>query len=379
MGNSQGSTIRGGLHISTDKSSYVGGEFVSGNIFLQIDDPIPNSQVILGFKGKEYTHWSTNKGSGKHRHLRFYEGKHCISNFKYQIYALDASQSVQSYTIPFSFKLPDNLPGSFSITASSGTSAFIRYEMRAKLIPVSGKAFFKNKREIEIKQVAESINQNIECEKTAQISTWCCVSKGALSIKARFAKDFYTPDEIATAIVDVNNSLSKLKVKKIRTVLTRKVRLTGKESALTSLIDLNLTSYTHYHLLSDNIVESFTECLIPEGVDGSSETDPLLQERALNISLDLSKSRDKIVGHFTTKGKIVECSYSLAVEAEMDGTCMCCGDSTFVSTPVMIYPAEYAPAPLPSPPENWNPELVGHVNLAWDAKYEVQPVTPTQW
>ncbi|CAG9318000.1 unnamed protein product [Blepharisma stoltei] len=376
MGNSEGSTIKGGLIISADKTSYIGGEIVTGNIFIQIQEAIPPSKIILGFKGKESTKWSERRGSGKNKHWRNYEGDHHISNFKFQIYALDASQPMRSFTIPFSFKLPDHLPGSFNYSHDRA-SAFIRYEMRAKLAPMSGKAFLKNKCPIEIKQVAESIHQNIVCEKTAQISTWCCCSKGKIGIKARIAKDYYTPDEIAIVLADINNSLSQLKVKRVKASLIRQVRLNGKETGFSAVMNLNLTNTGHTHFYSETVMQAFSETGIPEGIksDGSSEKDPLLQGKLLQIALDLTQARDKIIGHFTTKGTIVECGYSLNIEAEMDGSCMCCGDSPSVFSPVMIYPAEYAPAPLPTPPANWNPELIGQVNLAWDQRYEVQPST----
>jgi len=77
--------------------------------------------------------------------------------------------------------------------------------VRAKLLTKENKKL-KTNMPLNIKQVATTINQNIVCEKTAKISTWCCQDQGSVYVRANFAKDFYTPEEHACVRVDVNNS-----------------------------------------------------------------------------------------------------------------------------------------------------------------------------
>lgn len=368
MGNesTKGPKLEGGAWITTDRASYAGGEYVTGNVYLNLEKPTPPAQIIFGFKGKEKTKWIETQGSGKNRGRRFYYGKHHISNFKFPIYGWNALVQPGGYTIPYCFRLPDNLPGSFRI-GSGRYMGRITYELRVKVLADDNRKI-KTRAAIQIKQTATLLNQNVIKEKTAQISTWCCRKKGSVSIRANFAKDFYVPEESPNVIVDIDNSKSKLRLSKVHAKLIRNVRLTGKR------FGLNLFNEVSTNFSSTSILTTCAEG-VPEGIhnDGTSESNPLLKSKQIMFSLDLSSARDSIIGHFTTKGTLVECVYILEVSAEMDGNCMCCGDTPYVSSKMILYPNEVSVQLVPVAPLNWNPQIVDQININYDTQFERQP------
>ena len=64
----------------------------------------------------------------------------------------------------------------------------------------------------------------------------------------------------------------------------------------------------------------------------------------------------------TTKGKLIECVYHVKASADMDGSCICCGDLPRVEAPVVFY-LDTAPAiPAPEIPSGWNPRVMAEVS-----------------
>ena len=61
----------------------------------------------------------------------------------------------------------------------------------------------------------------------SKLTTWCCIDKGESYIKSYFEKQNYYPNENARLMVEMDNSMSKLKIKKLDVELHSKVILTS--------------------------------------------------------------------------------------------------------------------------------------------------------
>ena len=57
--------------------------------------------------------------------------------------------------------------------------------------------------------------------------------------------------------------------------------------------------------------------------------------------------------------------FSIEAKANMDGCCMCCGDTPSVSCPMIIHDSVKYPAWVPDPPEGWNPIDMPFVSMAY--------------
>ena len=58
--------------------------------------------------------------------------------------------------------------------------------------------------------------------------------------------------------------------------------------------------------------------------------------------------------------------FSIEARANMDGCCMCCGDTPSVSCPMTLHTSYYTAPTLPPAPEGWNPTMVPLVNVQYD-------------
>lgn len=132
------------ISILLPKTDYTGGETISGSVELMIDEALPARGVHVQSLGLERSHWT--EGSGKHRHVHSEErvlfderqtlwgrpplslaelltdgAKGFFSKGHYEV--LEPG----TWSLPFTFVLPRDLPGDYISMAKSA----IEYEVRA--------------------------------------------------------------------------------------------------------------------------------------------------------------------------------------------------------------------------------------------------------
>lgn len=132
------------ISILLPKTDYTGGETISGSVELTIEEALPARGVRVQFRGMEQSHWT--EGSGKHRHVHSEErvlfdeeqtlwgrpplglaelladsAKGFFSAGHYEVLEPGA------WSLPFTFVLPQELPGDYISMAKST----IEYEVRA--------------------------------------------------------------------------------------------------------------------------------------------------------------------------------------------------------------------------------------------------------
>ena len=170
-----------------------------------------------------------------------------------------------------------------------------------------------------------------------------------------FPQDTYNPTQIATVTADVDNSQSKLDVKGITARLSYSVRLKS--------------SGGHTHFFKDNVVSQHIAMNIRTGK-------PLLNPSSAEIQLNLPSRMELLSNMHSISGSLIECMYSVDVRPDMDGTCMCCGESPSVQSIIKIIPNTVIAPSAPVEPPDWNPSMLEPVTLQYDTQYEVS--TPIQ-
>ena len=95
----------------------------------------------MRFKGKERTSWTereartvrNSRGETSRRHYtHHYSGKHKIVDFSRPIFSWSDGLKQRSYSLPFSFVLPSNIPGTFYYKNES--HAYIIYKFHGIVV-----------------------------------------------------------------------------------------------------------------------------------------------------------------------------------------------------------------------------------------------------
>lgn len=345
MGNGE---VSGTLHIEVESRNIHAGDVLTGMIYLYVEKPVPASELVLYFKGKEKTRWSVrvkerNPLTGNQHYVTYTRtGHHNITKVRFPVFIFTGGMlQPGQYSFPFAIRTPSGVPNSFSFKPTSGffdsegASAVISYRLVAK---VEGEQanIKKSSSKINITRPVTQIPAAMSGTTNARLSTWCCLSKGAVKVSVDFDKNMFIPGETATITIDVNNEDSQLAGSGLIATLTRVIRLRD-DSDRAHTITTQVNKVT------------LGEAIAP----GKS------QMAVTKKTLQLTIPKDEMTENAgSVDGKIIDCEYFLAGEVDMDGCCMCCGDAPKVSKVMTVYPSAMGALPVPQPPPNWNPQVM---------------------
>lgn len=345
------SSTHGGLAISFENSSCFAGQVVSGAVHISVTAPTNQGTLYLRFKGSEKTAWTTTtrtKVLGKYvTTVNYHSGRHKICNVSYPIYQFDHGLEPGGYSLPFCFRLPENIPSSLSFSEGS-TGAHIFYKFHAKFVGISGEVI-KGKEIIHMRQAVYALQRDLAQKKNAVLKTWCCVNKGSCEVDVSYPQDTFNPLQHATFYAIVDNSLSKLSITSVTCNFGFTLRL-REDGSQTFLVKRTVISKT-------------IPLSIPPGTCGKSNP--------IEFTLHFDDVRAVLENMFTTRGHLIECIYTTEIEARTDGSCMCCGDYANIISPINIIPSLTYVAPPPPRPQDWSPTILDSVTLAYDTKYDV--------
>lgn len=359
--NMGGKNSHGSIVVQLENSSSKGNEEITGVVHISLKNLFQPSTLHLIFKGKEQTHWTESKTEYYHdfkgkRHKRtrieHIHGKHLICAYNHAICVWNAPIQPGGYSIPFSFIIPGGLPGTFFYEALD-IDASINYKFHAKLISTNGEKI-TGKSSIHMQLDSHSKVESITRMKTAEMKTWCCVKKGKCKINAAFPQDTYNPSQVASVMVEIDNTESMLAVNSICCKLISNVKLTS----------------------NSRKIKISNQTLITEDVLVQVEPGKLLlNQAAVEVALDLQQ-HSKLQKMYSTRANIIECMYIIEAEAEMAGSCMCCGEYPKVEASMNIVPNMVAPpVDAPQAPDDWNPQLLKQVSVKYNEDFQPNEIT----
>ena len=189
---------RGDLfNITLDRLNYHEGSIVTGNVNFTLSKSTPPIQVHLRLVGFEKVRWYEKRHINKKTRYRRVDSTIRIRNDSFLVIDTVEDLFPGQFSYPVSFELPDKLAGTFVykkgydktlIQASVWYYVYaeIKFKESSTIDPLFGRA----STDIVIMQKPrDPPKANIEESKVAKIDTWCCCSKGAISIEAIFEKD----------------------------------------------------------------------------------------------------------------------------------------------------------------------------------------------
>lgn len=391
MGNQQASVF-----IRSDKPGYTAGEDVSGTVYISVNQPFQCKGVFLKLKAEEkaWMHRRLRKtrtiGEGEDQRVEEYfedvdyrnqsiifQADQCVMSV-----AGDGMLPVGQYEIPFAFQLPAHLPGNFyeerfswgGMPQDGDYFAEIVYSLDC-LIDVAG-FMSRDIKSTSYIQVSPSDPGNFEPalgEITRGVYMCCCFPQGEIYMRTYPNEAVYKPGDRIKLNLEVDNR-SKQLIKKIDVKLQRHItlHLRGPYNRISSMRNghnpfsdeygehrpfghYSLSGYTHRQTIT--MCESHFEGLEP----GQSA----LEDQARALFLDLYAN-----GHdfeCETKGRVIECSYTIAV--------VCDSESMFASDIQLNIPTHVIPdtsrAPVaqcyamtqPQVPSGWNPTVQPQISL----------------
>jgi hypothetical protein len=137
----------GSIYLQTEKSYFVAGELISGNIYLNLSSGYPASSIEIEVKGNERCKWVTreNKEIREGENVRHemmdvkHKNEHKIIVFKVPVYYFPGGMApAGQYSFPFSFALPANIPATLFYCGFDKSVASIKYKISAVMEPSIG-------------------------------------------------------------------------------------------------------------------------------------------------------------------------------------------------------------------------------------------------
>lgn len=229
----------------TDRPSYVGGQNVTGTVYLNVKTPITYADVSLremlhflniGYRtdgvylrvqGVEEVSFNENKTRDtgrkddygqpiKESYVHKDRNQYMFFQTRVPVYFVSGALNPGQYSIPFTFTLPSDLPGSFYEETQDKRSDQVRY----KQVPCCGcsSLMFQDgyyRAAVSYTVAAECVSTQLfsfgshtlesQCEMVihakllssivgvtrqanATIRSWCCINQGVVSMRASFEK-----------------------------------------------------------------------------------------------------------------------------------------------------------------------------------------------
>jgi hypothetical protein len=131
-----------GIYLITFKKCYVAGEYIEGEIYLNVNQSSPYNLLTLNLYGKEHVYWTqtiqtTSSGHQGHHHRHthhrrvHFEDEYINYNTIFNVFTFnDTMVNRGQYCFPFSFLLPAAMTGTIIHTAN----CYIKYMLKAQLV-----------------------------------------------------------------------------------------------------------------------------------------------------------------------------------------------------------------------------------------------------
>lgn len=230
----------GSIIIETSKKTYSSGDQVNGQVHLNLIKPFPSSQINLIIKGTESAFLTERRQktrtvyrNGKshtetYTQIYTHSGENQFFGYNFPLYSQNgAGFNPGQYSFPFSFKLIDNLPGSFvKIWSEDGYSNFgkIIYNIYAGMKSNSNKklmVFSVYNFYVDQNIPKNNVNENTQFKK---LSIYCR-DKGNVKLNYVVDKSFFRIGENAEGRLILDLSDCKQKIKYITCKIIQTVQI----------------------------------------------------------------------------------------------------------------------------------------------------------
>jgi len=278
-----------------------------------------------------------------------------------------------AHAVGFSFVLPTGLPSSFFFKNEhirEKPNAKAKYHIKVKLEGTDVKA----KQVLMIREPAVKLREGEAQSEKSDISTCCCIPQGTSTLKTDFEKNIYCPNEVARAIMHIDNSDCKVDVTQITFAVEQRIVIHIKGHNHTTV--RNLVTHTQKGPKSGEKMEA------PMELDLSKIRNEVSKEHMKKGAVKAYSKEDLFMMEGVqpaSHSSVCTNEYFLTTKTAFDVCCNCCDNLPDGMLPLTIVPLVNPECFGFQPPGGWAPMDYGtfpvevhrkdHVEV--DAKHEI--------
>jgi hypothetical protein len=321
-----GNNIQGGLnldelfiYLQTNEAYYNPGSFVSGAVYLDVHRPVTIYNVELKIRGTERVKWEELRNDPKgdvNKITEKMKDKQAIFNASSPLQVAPVTLAPGQYQYPFSFQLPDQIPGTFEIKHFDYDGR-IRYTLTA-VLNCAHREPIKYRAELVVRQRPTMANYNSPVTAEEDVCV-CCSNKGKCSMTCNFQSDTYQPGNDAVLMTTVDNSICTLAIRNFTVSLIQHVNFrmrNGKTTNFTRNVRTNEFPGVPSH--------------------SCNRGNPKL----MSIKLEEPKFESGKVIQPSVHGMMITCRYELEVRPVFDASCSFCARVPVITVPLYLYAPE---------------------------------------
>jgi hypothetical protein len=94
--------------------------------------------------------------------------------------------------------------------------AKIKYYVKTTVKTANPREEMKYKQVLAIREPPVPFKMNERQMEESKVTTWCCIDQGTSTMWANYEKNIYTPQEVAKAMIHVDNSKCTLAVTRVK-------------------------------------------------------------------------------------------------------------------------------------------------------------------
>lgn len=332
----------GNISIQLDRQKYTAGDQVNGFIYVSLMRNFPSNVLYLIISGKEKVKLvTTNTTQDADHHTKtevlVHKDKNEFFAHTFPLFSQTGSFfPYGQYSFPFTFKLLDNLPGTFIDNwTEHGEKCYAKtqYKLWAGMKEPRGNLALFTKLYFAVDQKWESSSGIQKKEYQKNLKGYCYSDLGELKIACRFDKDKFFVGENAQMTFEIDNSKCKTDITTIKCQLIQNTKL-----------------QTH-----DKPNLKFKSQVLSEtSISGIKSGEMRVGQNAYPIILNVKTQSEH---QASSNHNLIQNTFSLSISTKMSD-CLCCESDPSTSIDVKIFnpqPINYHP---PQQPPGWNPQVM---------------------
>jgi len=279
--------------------------------------------ILQESRTRRKTRYARNVDTGKEELVEYDETYYVNKEHREDLITHDNSLNLYNFpdsciqpgqfTIPFSLKLPENLPTSFEHTWDSDAgkcTADIKYSLQAYIMDVYNnplvqtiKKFYLDQQPLHFSTLHGDFKQEDH-----DITTCCCIKRGQINTKVFTEKNGYVCGQGVTMVVECVNNCSK----DIKGIYADFVKT------------INVRAQSESKTLSDTTSGLSGGMIVAGGraINENAKRISVSTAHSINQSLEGTKY------HTSCAGNLIQCNYHIQARFSPDVCCNCSGDPT---------------------------------------------------
>lgn len=290
------------IDIELDKADFTGGDEVTGRVVLSLDEPVPARGIRAHFEGYERAHWVRGygkNGSPSWETRTFFDEEQTLHGqpplsstavIKDAIRGLFSRDEyeileVGTHTYPFSFRLPEDLPGDYE----SPKASTIRYEITA-YVDIPLRIDLRTSRRLTI---YESYDRDKVLPVHAEASKSFLLHDDAqLDVSLRLDRNMFHPGDPVRVVAEVRNGSPK-RLERLRLILVQIEDLRAQERSTQDRFEMPLAEVEAPHQEKNEAREVIITGTIPDDLYASIASSELVRlSYALLLRVDVAWGAD---------------------------------------------------------------------------------------